>query len=70
MPELLSPTDKKDRMLLSDVSMGILLIATRRECGEAIQRVLNTDMDDETKLELITKYAKAFTEGKIHDDKE
>lgn len=68
MPELLSPTDKKDRMLLSDVGVGIITVATRRECGEAIQRVLCTDMDDETKLELIAKYAEAFTKGKVQYD--
>jgi hypothetical protein len=63
--EVLNPADKKDRMFVSDVSMGIMLIAARRECGEAIQSVLDTDMETETKLELISKYAEAFTQGKM-----
>ena len=68
--ELLNPADKKDRMFVSDVSIGVFVVATRRECGEAIQRVLCTDMDIETKLEMISKYAECFTKGKMHDDKE
>jgi len=68
--ETLDPTDKKDRLIVNDVGIGIVVVAARRECGEAIQRVLCTDMDIETKLEMISKYAEAFTKGKMHDDKE
>ena len=66
--ELLNPSDKKDRMFISDVSMGVVMVAARRECGEAIQSVLCTDMEEETKLELISKYADAFTKGKTQYD--
>jgi hypothetical protein len=68
--ETLDPTDKKDRLIVNDVGIGIVLVAARRECGEAIQRVLNTDMDTETKLELISKYAECFIPGKMQDDME
>ena len=68
--ETLDPTDKKDRLIVNDVGIGIVLVAARRECGEAIQRVLNTDMETETKLEIITKYAECFIEGKMQYDKE
>jgi hypothetical protein len=66
--ELLNPADKKDRMFVSDVSMGILLVAARREIGEALKRVLSTDMPDETKLSIISKYAESYRQGKNHDD--
>ena len=66
--EILNPEDKKDRMFISDVSIGVFVVATRRECGEAIQSVLCTDMEEETKLELISKYADAFTKGKTQYD--
>jgi hypothetical protein len=66
MPDtaLLSPNKKQDRMLVNDVAIGILVNAARRECGEAIRSVLSTDMDDETKLEIISKYAESYIQGK------
>ncbi len=70
MPETLDPADKKDRMFAKDIGIGIVVVAARRECGEAIQRVLNTDMENETKLELISKYAECFIMGKMHDERD
>jgi hypothetical protein len=68
MLETLNPTNKKDRMFAKDVGTGIVVVAARRECGEAIQRVLATDMENETKLELISKYAECFIQGKMQND--
>ncbi len=60
-----NPIDKKDRMLFSDIAMGIIMGATRRECGEAILNILCADVEDKTKLELISKLADAFIKGEI-----
>jgi hypothetical protein len=70
MPEALNPNNKKDRVLVFDVAMGIIAIAARQECGEAIQGVLDSDMKDEVKLEVIAKYAECFTRGKMHYERD
>jgi hypothetical protein len=68
MSDTLNPTNKKDRLFVNDVGVGVVMVATRREIGEALQRVLKTDMPDETKLSIISKYAESYKEGKNHDE--
>jgi len=53
---------KELRKVAVDVSVGIAIMSTRQEIGGALLSILETDADNETKLDLIATYAAAYKE--------
>jgi hypothetical protein len=64
-PEMINRKVAKEALkLIEQIAKRLAM----HEIGTALQSVLNTDMDTETKLSLISRYAESYVKGKMHDE--